>query len=251
MTDTTPPTEIQSPSPSSGMKIVFVGIILILIAGVFVLVNSRPSGPDGQRGFSITADKAGATYYDFEMPIFLIEGARPGSSVSAELTHDGKTVARTASGVTIDGNGQGLIRGDLVTDETTDKYRGVWTVMVRDDSGAEATTRYTIVSGCSDATEPEITTDKKEYRVGEEIRYRVKGAKDTQVRWFGLVGRDREALNLSESNAYYGDVTDGSGEWESSGITATITDPNTSESVMSSIVTLCDKTAQAKVTVRR
>lgn len=251
MTDTTPPTIIQSPSPSSGMKIVFVGIVLILIAGVFVLVNSRPSGSAGPIGFSVTADKSDATYYDFEMPIFRVEGARPGSTVIAELVHDGKTVARTASGVTIDAAGQGLIRGDLVTDENSGQYRGSWTVKVRGQDGEEATADYTIVSGCSDSSEPEITTDKKEYRVGEEIRYGVKGPRNTQVRWFGLAGRDREALNLNESNAYYGDVTDGSGEWESSSITATIADANASEAVVSSIITLCDKTAQVKVTVRR
>lgn len=250
MSENTPSPSEQQGQTKAGAKIVFAGAILILVAGAFVLANSRGSGTTAG-SFAVRTDKADATYYDFEMPIFRVSGARPGERVSAELAHEGRAVAKTASGVTIDNQGYGLIRGDMVTDENSAAARGSWTLTVRSAGGETASVRYDIVPGCADASPASITTDKKEYRVGEQIRYRVKGPKNTQVRWFGLTGRPEEALNLKEANAYYGDVTNAQGEWESPGIVASLADADAQEIVSNSIVTLCDKTAQAKVTIRR
>lgn len=254
MASMAPSSPDHSPSDHSngapnGMKIVFVGIVLILIAGVFVLTNTRWS-LTANGSFSLVADKTDAAYFDFEMPIFRVKGARPGSEVIAELTRDGKLVARTGSGVVIDDSGQGLIRGDFVTDEDSKDYLGSWRLTARDETGQEAAVDYSITTGCSEDTDLTIVTDKQEYTVGEEIRYTVRGPKNTQIRWFGLSGREGR-LNLSEANAYYGDVTDANGEWESRGIIARIPDPINSEANATSIVSLCDKTAQAKVTIRR
>lgn len=249
MSDVSSPSSAPETGPRAGAKIVFVGAILILVAIAFVLVNIRPQSRSGD--FAVTADKADARYYDFEMPIFRVTGARPGSRVVAELQRDGKKVAQTASGVTIDAQGQGFIRGAMTTNENSAQYQGAWTVTVRSETGEQATLNYTVVSGCADQATAKITTDKQEYKVGEEIRYTIQGPKDTQIHWFGLSGRADNALDLNESNAYYGDVTDASGQWKSTGLTASLADPNAEEGMSTALVTLCDKTTQAKVTVRR
>ena len=248
MSDTLSPVSAPVSDPKAGAKIIFVGAILILVAIAFVLVNIRPQGSGT---FAVTTDKASARYYDFEMPIFRVTGARPGSRVTAVLMRDGKKIAQTASGVTIDAQGQGFVRGAMITDENSPQYKGDWTVMVRGDAGEQAEVRYSVMPGCVDQALPKITTDKQEYKVGEEIRYTVQGPKDTQVRWFGLSGRADNALDLGESNAYYGDVTDTGGQWKSTGLIASLPDQNAQEGISTALVTLCDKTAQAKVTVRR